>query len=134
MSARRVGRAEDLSHLGQKGPPRFDTLPTPGYIAKAPRGRPTVRVKGSTRPLLSSDNLLFLAPTADHGRKERRCVMSEPTSTPLSLPESPSLDWLRKQAKRRLGELRKANPAARLADAQFDLARQYGFASWRALK
>jgi ankyrin repeat protein len=64
--------------------------------------------------------------------------MSEPTSTsaptPLSLPDSPSLDWLRKQAKRRLGELRKSNPAARLADAQFDLARQYGFSSWRALK
>ncbi|HEY4595293.1 MAG TPA: hypothetical protein VIJ02_02750, partial [Thermoanaerobaculia bacterium] len=61
--------------------------------------------------------------------------MSEPTSpAPLSLPDSPSLDWLRKQAKRRLGELRKSNPAARLADAQFDLARQYGFPSWRALK
>src|SRR3954451_5037339 len=93
----------------------------------APRGRPTVRVKGSTRPLLFADNLLFLAPTADDGRKERRCVMSEPASpAPLSLPDSPSLDWLRKQAKRRLGELRKSNPAARLADAQFDLARQYG--------
>ena len=26
------------------------------------------------------------------------------------------------------------NPAAKLADAQFDLAKQYGFASWRALK
>lgn len=61
--------------------------------------------------------------------------MSEPISpTPRSLPDSPSLDWLRKQAKRRLGELRKSNPAARLADAQFDLARQYGFPSWRALK
>jgi ankyrin repeat protein len=60
--------------------------------------------------------------------------MSEPTSTPLSLPDSPNLDWLRKQARRRLGELRKSNPAARLAEAQLDLARQYGFSSWRALK
>ena len=62
--------------------------------------------------------------------------MSEqtPASASLSLPDSPNLDWLRKQAKRRLGELREANPAARLADAQLDLARQYGFSSWRALK
>ncbi|HET9983966.1 MAG TPA: ankyrin repeat domain-containing protein [Longimicrobiales bacterium] len=53
---------------------------------------------------------------------------------PLSLPDTPNLDWLRKQARRRLAELRQANAAARLADAQLDLARQYGFASWRALK
>lgn len=52
----------------------------------------------------------------------------------MSLPDSPSLEWLRKQAKRRLAELRKTNLAARLADAQLDVARQYGFSSWRALK
>jgi ankyrin repeat protein len=52
----------------------------------------------------------------------------------MPLPDNPSLDWLRKQAKRRLGELRKENPAAQLADAQFDLAKQHGFSSWRALK
>ncbi len=60
--------------------------------------------------------------------------MSEQTPASVSLPDSPSLDWLRKQAKRRLTALRKTNPAARLADAQFDLAKQYGFSSWRALK
>jgi len=64
--------------------------------------------------------------------------MSEQTpgsaSDALSLPDAPDLDWLRKQAKRRLAELRKTNPAAKLADAQFDLAKQYGFPSWRALK
>jgi ankyrin repeat protein len=64
--------------------------------------------------------------------------MSDPipgsASDSLSLPDAPNLDWLRKQAKRRLGELRKANPATRLADAQLDVARQYGFSSWRALK
>jgi ankyrin repeat protein len=49
-------------------------------------------------------------------------------------PDAPNLDWLRKQAKRRLLELRAANPNAQLSDAQFDLARQYGFSSWRALK
>jgi ankyrin repeat protein len=55
-------------------------------------------------------------------------------SARLSLPDAPNLDWLRKQAKRRLAELRTANPAARLSDAQFELAKQYGFPSWRALK
>jgi len=52
----------------------------------------------------------------------------------LSLPDNPNLDWLRKQAKRHLVELRTANPSAQLADAQLDLAKQYGFPSWRALK
>ena len=51
-----------------------------------------------------------------------------------ALPDSPDIEWLRKQAKRRLGELRKTAPTARLADAQFDLAKEYGFTSWRALK
>src|SRR5262245_43509274 len=64
--------------------------------------------------------------------------MSEETSGSLSgslsLPEHPNLDWLRKQAKRRLDELQKTNPSAQLADAQFELAKQYGFSSWRALK
>jgi ankyrin repeat protein len=64
--------------------------------------------------------------------------MSEqtPESAPgtSSLPDAPNLDWLRKQAKRRLDELRKTNPAAKLAEAQFDLAKQYGFLSWRSLK
>jgi ankyrin repeat protein len=53
---------------------------------------------------------------------------------PQALPDNPSLDWLRKQAKRRLDELRKTTPSAKLAEAQFELAKQYGFASWRALK
>ena len=52
----------------------------------------------------------------------------------LSLPDKPDLEWLRKQAKRRLSELQVENPSAQLADAQFDLAKQYGFTSWRALK
>lgn len=64
--------------------------------------------------------------------------MSEQTpgsaSVVLPLPDAPNLEWLRKQAKRRLDELRKSNLGAQLADAQFDLAKQYGFASWRALK
>ena len=57
-----------------------------------------------------------------------------PAPVPSSLPENPSLDWLRKQAKRRLKQLRAANPAARLSEAQHALAEQYGFRTWRALK
>jgi ankyrin repeat protein len=60
--------------------------------------------------------------------------MAEQAPESSSLPEAPNLEWLRKQAKRRLEELRRADPGARLADAQFDLAKQYGFSSWRALK
>lgn len=64
--------------------------------------------------------------------------MSEQTRAsgpaPLSLPENPNLDWLRQQAKHRLHELRQADPAAKLANAQFELAKLYGFSSWRALK
>jgi len=64
--------------------------------------------------------------------------MSEQTNESASgaspLPETPNLEWLRKRAKHRLEELRKSNPDAHLADAQFDLAKQYGFPSWRALK
>jgi hypothetical protein len=52
----------------------------------------------------------------------------------MSLPDNPSLDWLRKQAKRRLAGLRETNAEAQLADAQFELAKQYGFSSWRELK
>ncbi|CAN5498827.1 ankyrin repeat domain-containing protein [soil metagenome] len=48
----------------------------------------------------------------------------------LKLPEQPSLEQLRKQAK----ELQRANPDLSLADAQRDLARSYGFASWNKLK
>ena len=56
------------------------------------------------------------------------------SASPLSLPDAPNLDWLRKQAKRHLEDLRREQPHATLADAQFALAKQYGFASWRALK
>lgn len=50
------------------------------------------------------------------------------------LPEHPSLEYLKKLAKERLEELRRADPAARLAAAQLAVARDHGFPSWRALK
>ncbi len=52
----------------------------------------------------------------------------------LNLPERASYDYLKKLAKERLVLLRRAKPATQLADAQRAIAREYGFASWRALK
>jgi ankyrin repeat protein len=67
--------------------------------------------------------------------KEWRCLMSEQSDrVPTSLPDAANLEWLRKQAKRMLAELRKKEKKARLADAQFALAQEHGFPSWRALK
>ncbi len=51
-----------------------------------------------------------------------------------SLPPNASLEHLRKQAKRRLREMRATDPDATLATAQRALARDYGFPSWRRLK
>jgi Ankyrin repeat len=49
---------------------------------------------------------------------------------PSPLPDSPNLRHLKDQAK----DLLKAGTAASLADAQFQIARRYGFASWPKLK
>jgi ankyrin repeat protein len=51
-----------------------------------------------------------------------------------TLPAEPDLDHLKTEAKRRLKALRKQDPQAKLASVQLALARDYGFASWRALK
>lgn len=50
------------------------------------------------------------------------------------LPRQPNLEYLRKQAKELLDQMRQRNPSAQLADAQHALAREYGFASWAQLK
>jgi predicted enzyme related to lactoylglutathione lyase len=50
------------------------------------------------------------------------------------LPERPSLQHLKKLAKSRLQELRREHPEAKLTTAQLEVARKYGFPSWRALK
>ncbi|MBI2689021.1 MAG: hypothetical protein HYX27_22185 [Acidobacteria bacterium] len=52
------------------------------------------------------------------------------------LPARPSLVQLRKQARELLEQFRAdgAAPAPKLADAQFAIARKYGFASWAKLK
>jgi ankyrin repeat protein len=51
-----------------------------------------------------------------------------------NLPDRASLDYLKKLAKERLRDLRATDPSAQLSKAQLDVARHYGFSSWRALK
>jgi hypothetical protein len=51
-----------------------------------------------------------------------------------NLPDRPNLEFLRKEAKARLESLQQGGAAAQLADAQFALAREYGFDSWPRLK
>ena len=53
---------------------------------------------------------------------------------PTALPSQPHIDWLKKTAKQRLAALHAIDPSAKLAQAQHDVAREYGFANWRALK
>src|SRR3954468_23318049 len=50
-----------------------------------------------------------------------------------TLPERPSLEQLRKQAKEHLGTMRAADPSVSLSAAQHGLAREYGFDSWPKL-
>src|SRR5438128_2349537 len=50
------------------------------------------------------------------------------------LPERASLEYLKKLAKDRLKELRRAHPRATLAAALVSVAQDHGFSSWRALK
>jgi ankyrin repeat protein len=56
-------------------------------------------------------------------------------SAPISrrLPERPSLEQLRKQAKEHLDTLRATDPSVNLSAAQHALAREYGFDSWPKL-
>lgn len=51
-----------------------------------------------------------------------------------ALPARANLTHLRNEAKQRLKQMRRADPGAKLADAQQVTARRYGFASWRKLK
>jgi ankyrin repeat protein len=51
-----------------------------------------------------------------------------------TLPAQPSLEHLKNEAKQRLKALRAQEPRAQLTEAQLAVARDYGFASWRALK
>ena len=43
------------------------------------------------------------------------------------LPPHPNLEYLKKQAKESLRDMRRRDPASKLADAQHAIAREYGF-------
>lgn len=58
----------------------------------------------------------------------------ETTAPKRILPPQPSLEHLRREAKRELAMLRSRSAAVQLSDAQLVLARTYGFSSWRAMK
>ncbi len=61
--------------------------------------------------------------------------MGQPArSAPQTLPPRPNLVHLKNEAKFRLKTLRKTSPAAKLAEVQLAVARDYGFRSWRSLK
>ncbi len=57
-------------------------------------------------------------------------MSTESNETPKSLPEHPNLRHLKDQAK----DLFDSGQASSLTDAQFKIARRYGFASWPKLK
>ena len=57
-------------------------------------------------------------------------MSTDPQRAPLSLPDRPNLRHLKAQAR----DLLKAGRARSLTDAQFQVARLYGFASWPRLK
>src|SRR3954451_14923240 len=62
------------------------------------------------------------------------CAQRTPLRATRALPARPNLEHLKNEAKQRLKACRADGPAAKLADAQLALARDYGFASWRQLK
>lgn len=73
---------------------------------------------------------------ADRGRYKERVLMNTPNggdaSTPTprkKLPVKPSIEHLQKQAKRRV----KLQPSLKLAEAQHQLAREYGCKNWAQL-
>lgn len=62
------------------------------------------------------------------------CAKRTPVRTVRELPARANLEHLKNEAKQRLKAMRDADPSAKLAQAQFAIARDYGFASWRKLK
>jgi ankyrin repeat protein len=74
---------------------------------------------------------LLSARCADAGDIRKEIVMS--AAPRRRLPDRPSLEQLRKQAKEHLDTLRAADPSSTLSAAQHALAREYGFDSWPKL-
>jgi hypothetical protein len=75
---------------------------------------------------------LLSARRADNGRFIRKevAMTTDPPEPPRPLPDRPNLRHLKNQAK----DLLKSGGAHSLTDAQFQIARLYGFSSWPKLK
>src|SRR5262249_7853378 len=90
------------------------------------RAAPSPR-KGPSPPLRARNaRTEASSPAGSGGRPARR--------KGASMSFQLNLEQLRKQAKERLRETRAAGRSTKLADAQFELARDLGFASWPRLK
>lgn len=59
---------------------------------------------------------------------------STPNVSPRLMPARPNIEFIKNEAKRRLSVLRANDPELKLTSVQFDIAREYGFSSWRALR
>jgi hypothetical protein len=82
-----------------------------------------------------------IIPPGTHRRNERQLLFAHLADTgqyggemSRTLPSNPSLEYLKKQAKDLLQRLQERDAAVQLADAQHELARSFGFASWPRLK
>ena len=56
------------------------------------------------------------------------------SASPRPMPARPNIEYLKNEAKRRLAARRTKDPDLKLSTVQFEIAREYGFTSWRALK
>jgi hypothetical protein len=59
--------------------------------------------------------------------------MATDAAPPITLPDDPSIEQLRKQARELRDELRRDDPSVKLSTAQRLVARKYGFPSWPKL-
>ncbi len=67
-------------------------------------------------------------------KSDRPSASSDRAPDARPLPPRANLEHLKNEAKTRLKELRREHPQAKLAEAQYAIAKAYGFASWRAMK
>src|SRR5205823_2854458 len=82
--------------------------------------------KGPSPPLTRRTSNSASSPAGPGGRPARR--------KGAAMAFHLDLEQLRKQAKERVRERRAAGEGVKLADAQFELARELGFASWPKLR
>src|SRR5437868_2314691 len=103
----------------------------PGILSQARRAHP-VRGKGRSPPVRSSFVGPSFSPSSGHRARRRKevAMSTSSASAPLALPDRPDLRQLKDQAR----DLLRSGEAASLSQAQFRIARRYGFPSWPKLK